>query len=147
MKLLLLTFAVAVLTACSCPAAGTNEVIRLDDKTTISAYAQGRITIGGRLIRTDILVFPDGTVQQDWSTATNHVLSAADIAGLLEVKSDMLVIGTGHDGLMRPAAGLMKVLKEKGQEFVLLKTDDAIKKLKALRLEGKSVCACLHIGC
>jgi hypothetical protein len=128
-------------------AADTNEVIKLDEKTTIDSYSQGKITIGGKLIRSDILILPDGTVQQDWSTKTSHVLTEEDIRGLLALKAGTLIIGTGNQGLMKPAPALKKSLKEAGVDVIILKTPEAIKKLKELRGEGKNVSACFHIGC
>lgn len=138
---------ILMLAAVAVIAAETNEVIRLDGKTTIDSYSQGKITIGGKLIRTDILVEPDGTVKVDWSTKTSHVLTEEDIRGLLALKAGTLIIGTGNQGLMKPAPALKKSLKEAGVDVIILKTPEAIKKLKELRGEGKNVSACFHIGC
>ena len=93
------------------------------------------------------MMFLDGTVRQDWKTKTSHVLAEGDIKALLEAKPDVLIVGTGNAGMMRPASDFKKSLKEKGVELLLLKTGDALKKLKVLREQGRKVGACLHIGC
>ncbi len=142
-----LLIAILVLMAGISLAAGTNDVIKLDDITKVDSYKQGKITIGGKLIRSDIIVLPDGTVQHPWSTKTRHVLTAEDIPELMDLKLDVLIIGAGHLGLMKPTNDLMKELETKGIEVLILKTDSAIKKLEELRKGGKQVAACFHIGC
>jgi hypothetical protein len=139
--------ALLVLAAGTVLAAETNEVVRLDGKTTVDAHTQGKITIGGVLILDDIHILPDGTVQHPWATRTRHVVTETDISALLDAKPEVLVIGTGHEGLMKPSAELKKTLKEKGIEVLILKTGAAIEKLKTLRGEGKKAGACVHIGC
>ena len=121
--------------------------LKLGPDVKIDSYEQGKITIGGKLIRTDIIILPDGTVQHPWATEKRHVLTQEDIPDLLALKLDVLIIGTGRQGNMKPTATLKKDLKEKGFEVLILKTTQAIEKLNALRKEGKQVAACFHIGC
>jgi len=121
--------------------------IKLDEQTKIDSYSQGKITIGGKLIRTDIVILPDGTVKHPWSTKKRHFLTAEDIPDIIDLELDVLIIGTGRQGLMKPSPELKKKLKEKKYEVLTLKTAEAIKKLTALRADGKKVAACFHIGC
>lgn len=139
---------ILVLAAATALAAGeTDTVLKLGDKTAIDSFSQGKLTIGGKLIRTDVLILADGTVRHPWATKKRHVLVSEDITDLVGLDLDVLVIGTGVHGLMKPSSELKNILKEKQYDVLYLKTGAAIEKLKALRAEGKKVAACFHIGC
>lgn len=128
-------------------AAEPEKPLKLGEKVTIEKYSQGKITIGGRLIRTDIIILPDGTVQHPWAMKKRHVLTPEDIPGLLEQKLDVLIIGRGKHGFVTVMPKLRKAAKDKGIELIMLKTGQAIEKLKELRKGEKRVGACFHIGC
>jgi len=112
----------------------------------IEHYTFGEITIDGRRYDSDVLIYPDGTVDDSWWRREGHKLSLADIRQLLKSEPDVIVAGTGANGMMRPDADLERGLKNAGIAFKAAPTDQAIQLLVRARA-GSKVAACLHLTC
>ena len=61
-------------------------------------------------------------------------------------KIELIVVGTGVNGLMEPVGGLEEALSEKGIEFVSLPNPEAIEIFNKLSSE-KRIGACFHLTC
>jgi len=110
----------------------------------------GRITIAGRTYSTDVLIFPDGGVQDQWWRARGHLLSREDLAPLLAVNPGEIVVGTGVHGRMRPAAGLVSALAAEGVRLTLLPNAEARAEYNQRvqqGAEGLRLAACFHLTC
>lgn len=105
------------------------------------------MTIAGQTIRGDLFIFPDGRISQNWWRREGHLLQADDLIDLLQSKPQLLVVGTGASGLMRPAPGLEAHLQSAGVEAVFLPTADAVARYNALLGEDKRFAACFHLTC
>ena len=66
----------------------------------IEAYAFGTITVDGRTYTRDLKIIA-GRVVPDWWRKEGHNLLPEDIEDVIEAKPGVLVVGTGHDGMMR----------------------------------------------
>jgi len=86
----------------------------------------GSIQIDGKTYRTDIIIFPDGRVADNWWRRHGHQLMFEDIEALLAAEPDTIVIGTGIYGRMLPAPGLEEALSKKGIELIMMPTGEAI---------------------
>jgi hypothetical protein len=110
----------------------------------------GRITIDGKTFTTDVLVFPDGRVQDQWWRARGHVLTREDLAPLMRTQPQEIIVGTGAYGRMRPATGLATTLAAQGVRLTALPNAEARQRYNQLlgqRGRGPSLAACFHLTC
>jgi hypothetical protein len=110
----------------------------------------GRITIAGQTYTTDVLVFPDGRVQDHWWRTRGHLLCAEDLAPLMAAKPAEIVVGTGIYGRMRPAGELVSDLGNQGVRLTLLPNAEARTHYNhqvAQGAEGRRLAACFHLTC
>jgi len=112
----------------------------------IESFSFGAMTIDGRQYSSDLIIYPDGSVQDGWWRARGHSLSGADIADLVEKKPNVIIVGTGVNGRMKPDAHLDAYLAEKGIEFLVGDNDVAVKWFNELKASG-NVGACFHLSC
>ena len=92
----------------------------------IDSITFGRITIQGKSYTTDVQIFPDGRVADNWWRKHGHRLSLNDLEVLLASKPEVLVVGTGVNGRMLPEDGVEDMLKSLGIDFILAPNDQAV---------------------
>ncbi|MDA8140302.1 MAG: MTH938/NDUFAF3 family protein [Desulfobacteraceae bacterium] len=107
----------------------------------------GTMTIDGRLYMTDLMIFPDGQVEEDWRRAAGHGLTADDISALIEAQPELIVAGLGMNGRVQPQDDLKAVLADHGIELIAQPTEAAVKTYNAARKESKNVAGCFHLTC
>jgi hypothetical protein len=112
----------------------------------IEAYSFGWMIIDGKKYTSDLLIYPDGRVEDTWYRKKGHALSTDDIAELIKAGPEIIVAGTGASGLMKPEKGFEKRLGQKGIHFIPLPTIEAVEHYNRLSLE-KPVGACFHLTC
>jgi len=111
----------------------------------IDSYSFGRITINGKTYTSDIIIYP-GRVDASWWRKEGHLLQLADVEEALRAKPDVLVIGTGHDGVMRVPRETIERIAGQGIEVKVERTAKAVALYNDL--EGATtVIAALHITC
>lgn len=112
----------------------------------IDSFSFGTMVIDGKQYTSDLVIFPDGRVQDAWWRARGHGLSLADISNLVEKKPNVIIAGTGVNGRMKPDAHLNAYLEEQGIEFLVGANDVAVKWFNELKDSG-NVSACFHLSC
>ena len=112
----------------------------------IESFAFGTMQIDGRQYTSDLIIYPDGTVQDRWWRARGHSLSLPDITGLVDTKPTVIIAGTGVNGRMQPDAQLSAYLAEQGIEFLKGANDVAVQWYNARQSSG-NVGACFHLSC
>ena len=112
----------------------------------IDFYEFGRIVVDGRDINSDLIIYPDGTIQQDWWRKEGHQLCLEDITHLLETEPDILIIGSGTYGMMIPRRELLALLDSLGIQVQVLPTAQAVD-LYNQTDKSKCVGLCLHLTC
>ena len=112
----------------------------------IETSSFGLMVINGKAYHSDLIIHPDGRVEDSWLRRSGHRLSADDINGLIESAPEVLIVGTGVNGLLRPAPGLAEMLSGKEIELVPLPNQKAVERFNRLSLE-KRVGACFHLTC
>ena len=112
----------------------------------INEYTFGRISIDGKEYVKDVIIYPDGRVQDSWWRKNGHRLCIDDIHELIAANPEMIITGTGSPGLMKPEPELIKLLAGKGIEFKALPSSEAIPLHNTMCTE-KKVGACFHLTC
>jgi len=66
----------------------------------IDSYEFGRIVVDGQAYTSDLIILPD-RVDAGWWRKEGHNLCVEDIEQAMSANPDVLVVGTGADGLMK----------------------------------------------
>ena len=112
----------------------------------IDTLAFGSIVIDGRKYTSDLIIYPDGRVVTYWRRKRGHRLSSDDISELIETEPEVIIAGTGVNGLVKPEKELEKVLRQKGIEFIPAQNNEAIELYNEMSAK-KRVGACFHLTC
>ena len=112
----------------------------------IEACAFGSIVIDGKTYTSDLLVYPDGRIEDSWWRNQGHILAMNDILPLVDAEPAVIVAGMGIHGRMKPEQNLEKSLMEKGIRLLSAPNREALQ----LYNEEKTRCriaACFHLTC
>lgn len=112
----------------------------------IEAYSFGWMIIDGMRYTSDLLIYPDGRVEDTWYRKRGHDLSTDDISALIQAGPEIIIAGTGASGLMKPEKDFEKWLDQKGIRFISLPSIEAVERYNNLSLK-KPVGACFHLTC
>lgn len=113
----------------------------------INHYSFGRIVVGDREFRSDIIIYPDGTIEDSWWRKSGHILCFDDIKKLIESLPQIIIAGTGSPGLLKPDKDLERELSLKGVEFIAVPSKEAAALYNKLITGGKKAGACFHLSC
>jgi hypothetical protein len=111
----------------------------------IDSYEFGRIVVDGQAFSQDIILLPDG-IQDSWWRQESHRLQIPDVAAVLAVKPEVLIVGQGQPGKMQVDEALVAYLQENQIELIEVPTDQACKTFNSLAAKRK-VAAALHLTC
>jgi len=112
----------------------------------IESFAFGAMVVNGRKYASDLIIFPNGRVQERWWRRRGHVLTQDDIQSLLDAGPDMIIAGTGMSGRMTPESGLSHVINNMGIQFFSVPNEKAVK-MYNLHTQKARVGACFHLTC
>lgn len=113
----------------------------------IDSTSFGRISINGRTYDSDLMIFPNGRIRDDWWRKKGHTLQAADVDELLSTSPAVLVVGMGVNGFMKPDEKLKTHLRESGVELIADKNPAAAKAYNQNIEKGRPTAACFHLTC
>ncbi len=114
----------------------------------VEHYSFGRIIVDGKTYSSDVIIYPD-RVDPSWWRKEGHLLSPEDLCGVMSVRPDILIIGTGYSGIMDVSRETIDHVTSRGIEFYIEKTSRAVELFNRLQKErpGKTVVAALHLTC
>ncbi len=112
----------------------------------IDNFSFGKIEIDCKKFSKDIIIYPDGNIQDSWWRKSGHDLCQDDIKELIKSKPQIIIAGTGNPGLMKPDSQLEKHLANNNIEFKALPTKEAVQFYNRQHKE-KRVGACFHLSC
>ncbi len=112
----------------------------------IESYAFGNIVIDGRRYTSDLIIYPDGKIVDGWWRKSGHLMTPADIAALIDAGPEVIVVGTGASGMLKPERGIDRILLEKGIEMMDAPCGQAMHHFNELS-QSKKVGACFHLTC
>ncbi|MFZ6017011.1 MAG: Mth938-like domain-containing protein [Nitrospirota bacterium] len=111
----------------------------------IEHYSFGRIIIDGKTYTADVIIYP-GRVDSSWWRKEGHCLQVVDLNDVINAKPDILIIGTGHSGVMQIPKETITYLESKGIEVHVARTEKAVEMFNKLQ-NGKIVIAAFHLTC
>jgi hypothetical protein len=111
----------------------------------IDRFRFGRVVIDGRVFQRDLIVFPDGAID-NWSRDDSHFLSAEDIDIVLEMKPKTIIIGTGVFKSMKVPAEALVNIRAAGIEVLIRSSPRACDEYNQRRLVERTVLA-IHLTC
>lgn len=109
-------------------------------------YSFGHININEKEYVSDIIIYPDGGIQDNWRRREGHQLGASDIEKLIDSRPDMIIAGTGAYGMMKASPKLEAELEKKGISFRALPSEEALR-LYEETVSLKKVGLCIHLTC
>ncbi|MFC1829133.1 Mth938-like domain-containing protein [Thermodesulfobacteriota bacterium] len=112
----------------------------------IDDCAFGRIVIDGKAYTSDLIIYPDGHIEDNWWRISGHRLSSGDIQKLIESGPDVIVAGKGVSGQMKPEKELENLLDKQNIKFIAESNQKAMESYNKLVSKGK-VGACFHLTC
>jgi hypothetical protein len=112
----------------------------------IESFAFGFIVINGTKYTSDLVIYPDGHVEDLWRRKSGHRLSIGDIDRLIKSEPEVIIAGSGISGLMKPGKRFEKLLNQKGIKFISQPNQEAIRAYNNL-LSKNRVGACFHLTC
>jgi hypothetical protein len=113
----------------------------------IQKCAFGLMVINDQRYASDLMIYPDGRVEDQWWRASGHRLEKGDIQPLLDAGPETLVVGTGIYGMMRIRAGLKTYLNAQNIALVSNRTTSAAQVFNQLKQNGRNVAGCFHLTC
>ena len=114
-------------------------------KNEIEEYSFGKMVINGKFYTQDLIIYPD-SIEDSWWRKKGHSLVPEDIPRVLEMKPEVLVVGTGASGVLKVPASTKKQLADEGIELIDMKTDKAAKEFNRLKSQ-KHVVGAFHLTC
>ncbi len=118
--------------------------------TRIDGMSFGWIIVDGKRHRHDVVIFPDGRVKRrkgGFLMFGSHSFKRKEFEELCKGKIDVLVVGTGTDGVAKISEEARKFLENSKITVVELLSEDAIKKFNELVDGNKKVGAIIHVTC
>jgi len=106
------------------------------------------ILIDGKRYTSDVIVFPD-RVSDRWWRKEGHHLIVEDLSEVLasEAQPEVLVVGTGHSGMMRISDDVEAALRSRNIELVVQPTKQACQIFNQHLKAGRRAVAALHLTC
>ena len=102
----------------------------------IEEYRFGSITIDGQTYNHDVEVRWTGEVL-GWRREKSHVIDIEDIERAMEENPETVIIGTGESGIAKVTENIRDLLKEKGIELIIDKTEQAVKTFNIIKEESE----------
>ncbi|MDH4182808.1 MAG: MTH938/NDUFAF3 family protein [Nitrospinota bacterium] len=112
----------------------------------IESYSFGRIVIDGAEYDADVIILP-GRVTAGWRRAQGHSLALEDLAPILDNPPELLVIGCGYFGRMKPDPALLDYLRERKITLEALWTKEACAALNQAFGAGINAAGAFHLTC
>ncbi len=112
----------------------------------IDSYSFGFMSIDGKGYSTDLIIYPDGTIYNRWWRRDGHKLLPADLERTAEFKPEVIIIGTGANGMMKVQNETVRYLRSMCRELIIEDTGLAVRKFNQ-RSESQSVMGMFHLTC
>ncbi|ADM27848.1 protein of unknown function DUF498 [Ignisphaera aggregans DSM 17230] len=113
----------------------------------IDYYDFGVIVIDNKEYNRDIIISPSLGIIENWWREEGHRLKLIDIRDYLLEKADLVVIGTGYDGMMYVDNEVIQWFNSRGIEVKIARSREAVEIYNKAVEEGKKVLLFIHLTC
>ena len=93
----------------------------------------------------NVIIYPDN-IDSSWWRKEGHSLHVADLKDVVNLKPEILIIGTGYSGVMIVPDETISFLESHNIEVYIARTEKAVELFNKFRKERKAVAA-LHLTC
>ena len=115
-------------------------------KAKFDGTSFGSVTINGKRYDCDIMVLPNGKIEQRRKLAGGHTLPIDELAQIMEEIPDAIVIGRGQYDALKVPAETKRFVEEHKIELLVENTHIAIEKFNEL-VKHLKVGAIIHVTC
>jgi len=112
----------------------------------IDKYQFGSITIEGKKYDFDVEVRSNKEVLR-WQREEGHLFNLEDIERAIKEKPEIIILGTGAYGAAQVSQEAEEIIKNKGIQLIIEKTDQAVRLFNDLIKEKKRVIGLFHLTC
>ncbi|MEM2815961.1 MAG: Mth938-like domain-containing protein [Candidatus Bathyarchaeia archaeon] len=114
----------------------------------IEYYDFGVMVVKGKRYTRDLIVFADA-VFDGWWRREGHKVFVSDLRHVLDhdPPPEILVIGTGYNGLVEVMPEVKETLRTKGIEIIAQPSREAYKTFNKLLSSGRNVAGAFHLTC
>jgi hypothetical protein len=116
----------------------------------IDSFNFGFIVVDDKQYTSDVVILPDGTVKERTpgkGRLGSHSIARSEIEALTRVQPDVILIGTGVQGIARLAHDAEFYLTEPNLNVTMLPSPQIVKKYNQYAEEGEKVAALIHVTC
>lgn len=106
--------------------------------------AFGEITLDGKTYEHDIIITASGGVVERDKQLGSHSISPGELELLLDGEPEVVIIGTGQNGILYVDAGVRRRIKESGVELIAETTPQAI---VSFNEERRKKSCLVHLTC
>jgi len=111
----------------------------------IDSYSFGLIVIDGTRYTSDLIIFPH-RVKGGWWRKHSHQVHPEDLSEVILEKPEILVIGTGAEGLVQVLPETQRYLDSHGIVLIAEATEEACRTYNRLN-QSQKVVAAFHLTC
>jgi uncharacterized protein len=119
------------------------QLTRAEGQNLFTGYGEGYVSINHERHERSIVVSPDAPVQ-DWAPQSFEALGADDLRPVLELKPEIVILGTGETFRFPPAA-VTRVLVDARVGYEIMDTKAACRTYNILMAEGRHVVAAILV--
>ncbi len=111
----------------------------------IDSYTFGKFIVDKQTYESNIILLGDKV--KPARHLPGHELKIDDFIELIDYKPEIIIIGTGESGVVKPQQEIINFIEEKEIKLLIEKTGDACNTYNNLIKQGKKVAAFLHNTC
>jgi hypothetical protein len=118
--------------------------------TRIDSFNFGFIVVDDKQYDHDVIILPDGTVKERSSgkgRLGSHTISRLEMETLVKDVPDVILIGTGFQGMARLAHDAEFFKKEPNLDITMEPSPEVVKKFNRHIADGEKVAALIHVTC
>ncbi len=116
-------------------------------KQKIDYYDFGTIVIENKEYDRDIIISPSHGIIENWWREEGHRLKLTDIRDYLLENVDIVVIGTGYEGMMYVDKEVIQWFTNRGIEVKIAKSREAVEIYNKAIEEGRKALLFIHLTC
>ncbi len=111
----------------------------------VESYRFGHMVVDGEEHTNDLILLPD-RILSNWWRNEGHRLSVEDLEAVFDAGPDILVVGTGAQGVMNVPPETRRAIEEKGIDLEIARTGEAWRMYNDLQ-RGRRAAGAFHLTC